>query len=138
MSTQIGCVVCGSLRCQVIAQSGGNITFECDVCGQYKVSSSVLSTTLNPSADRLSPIQRAVLSHRIRQSNDGGREPPLLTTYEVDDVVANGGLPSPAQQATNIVRYFGDRVAPSGQPVDEVSTDFHATVGSPNRDFAMR
>jgi hypothetical protein len=78
------------------------------------------------------------LSCRIREANDGGREAPLLTTHEVEDIIANGRLPTPAQQAINIIRFFGDRVAASGRPVQGVALQFPATVASPNRDSAMK
>jgi hypothetical protein len=56
----------------------------------------------------------------------------------VDDVIANGRLPTPAQQAVNIIRFVGERIAPTGNPVSALSPSFHAAVGSPNRDFALR
>jgi hypothetical protein len=82
-------------------------------------------------------MQRAVLSHRIRQANDAGRDTPMLTTFVVDEVIDNGRLPSPAQQAINIVRFVGDRVAATGVPISNLPPSFHATIGSPNRNFAM-
>jgi nucleoside 2-deoxyribosyltransferase len=78
-----------------------------------------------------------VLSHRIRQTNDAQRETPLLTTYAVDDVIANGRLPSPARQAMNAIRFIGDRVAASGVPIGNLPPSFHAVMGSPNRNSAM-
>jgi hypothetical protein len=131
-------VVCQSPLCEVRSHLGRIVAFACQVCGDYKVEDTALQTNLNPSKDALTVIQRAVLSHRIREANDAGREPTTLTTYDVDDVIENGRLPTPAEQATNILRFFGDRVASSGEPVDEVPVHFHATIGSPNHDFAMR
>jgi hypothetical protein len=62
---------------------------------------------------------------------------PLLTTYEVEEVIANGRLPTPAQQGINIIRFVGDRIATSGVPVNNLPPSFHAAVGSPNRNFAL-
>ena len=137
MSQQIGCPICRSPLC-VIMSDGEPSSFRCEVCGDYKISSSARAGKLARDANTLNPINRAVLSHRIREANDAGRDPPLLTTYVVDDIVASGRLPTPAQQAINIIRFVGDRVSASGKPVNNIPPSFPAVVGSPNRDFAMR
>jgi hypothetical protein len=97
----------------------------------------VLEDKLDREHDQLTPMQRAVLSHRIREANDAGREPPVLRTYDVDDVVSNGRLPTPAQQAINVIRFIGERIGPTGKPLDALPPSFHASVGSPNRSFAL-
>jgi hypothetical protein len=138
MAEQTGCVVCKSASCMLIGRVGEKSRYECQVCGLYDASSSVLEDKLDTQHDQLTAIQRAVLSHRIREANDAGRDTPLLTTYEVDDVIANGRLPTPAQQAINIIRFVGDRIAPTGKTMRELPLSFHASVGSPNRDFGLR
>jgi nucleoside 2-deoxyribosyltransferase len=55
----------------------------------------------------------------------------------VEDVIANGQLPTPAQQAINVIRFVGDCVAESGEPISNLPPAFHASVGSPNRNSAM-
>lgn len=138
MATQIGCLFCNSPLCAILSQQGDRTSFKCEVCGCYDVSSSALRGKLDPERHELSAIQRAILSHRIREANIAGRLPPLMTTYEIDDVIATGRLPTPAQQAINIIRFVGDLTAASGKPVRQLLPHFHASVGSPNRDFALR
>lgn len=120
-----------------IGSAGHKTRYECEVCGRYDASDSVLEDKLDTQHDQLTAVQRAVLSHRIRESNDIRCVTPLLTTSEINDVIKNGRLPTPAQQAINIVRFIGDRVAESGNPVSNLPRSFHAAVGSPNRNFAM-
>jgi hypothetical protein len=138
MADQTGCIVCKSAACVLIGSMGLKSRYECEVCGRYDASTSVLEDQLDTQHDRLTAMQRAVLSHRIREANDAGRDTPLLTTYEVDDVIANGRLPTPAQQAINVLRFVGNPTSPTGTPMDEFPVSFHASVGSPNRDFALR
>lgn len=107
------------------------------MCGRYDASDTVLETTLDTQHDHLTAIQRAVQSHRIREANDAQRETPLLTSYVIEDVIANGRLPSPGRQAINVIRFVGDRVAASGVPVSNLPLSFHAVIGSPNRNSAM-
>lgn len=137
MADQTGCVVCKSASCMRIGTVDDRTRYECEVCGRYDASGTALEDGLDTQHDHLTSIQRAVLSHRIREANDARLETPLLTTYELEDVIANGRLPTPAQQALNIIRMVGERVAESGKPIDNLPLSFHAAVGSPNRNFAM-
>lgn len=137
MATQTGCVVCKSAQCLLVGSVGHKSRYNCDVCGLYDVSDTVLETSLDTDHEHLTPIQRAILSHRIREANDARSETPLLTTYVIDDVIANGRLPNPTRQAMNIIRFVGDRVAASGEPISNLPLSFHAAVGSPNRNSAM-
>jgi len=133
----MGCVVCNSAQCELLGKESLRLLFNCEVCGRYDVSTSAFEDTLNPHNYSLTAIQRAVLSYRIREANDAGRDPPLLTTYDVEDVLKNGRLPSPTQQATNIIRYIGDRVSASGTPIANLAPSFHAAIGSPNRNSGL-
>jgi hypothetical protein len=46
-------------------------------------------------------------------------------------------LPTPAAQATNIIRYVGERVSEHMVPLQEIPLSFHASIGAQTRDFAM-
>jgi hypothetical protein len=52
--------------------------------------------------------------------------------------MANARLPSPRQQAINLIRFVGDRISQTGQPTSDLPQAIHAIVGSPSRDFALR
>lgn len=134
--TQIGCPICESPQCSF--HEGINPQFECQVCGRFKLSGSAFAGVLSPSSHYLTHIQRAILSHRIREANDVGSPSPTITTDYVENVVASGRLPTPAQQAVNIIRYIGDRISETGRQLGELPLSFGATVGSPNRGFALR
>ena len=88
-------------------------------------------------ADDVAPTKRAAISHRLRGAFDQGQE-ILLTTYLLDELKANLELPSPRQQALNLIRFVGDKISKDGKQLREFPHDIHAIVGSPNRDFAMR
>ncbi len=135
---QIGsnCPICEDPFCEADNTSGDRVRFGCATCGTYSVSRSAL-VQFSHSDDDLSLPKRAAISHRLRVATDQGQE-PLLTTYDLDDLKANVRLPSPAQQAMNIVRFVGDSIAREGKPLSEFPRDVHAIVGSPSRDFALR
>ena len=83
-------------------------------------------------------MKRAVLSHHIRLLADAGREKEMWTTARLDSFFERDPrLPSPAQQATNIIRFLGDAVTSSGMPVETVPPSLSAKVGSPSNVFAI-
>lgn len=110
--------------------------FNCDVCGRFKISRMALVDLGPPEKPTLAPIERAALSHRLRTAQ-GESEPPLITTDWLNRFRENSRLPSPAVQATNIIRYIGDQELRTGAPIQELPVAFQAIVGAPNRAFAM-
>lgn len=130
------CPVCRDVAVEREIPQGLRTYFDCENCGYFAASSSVLATTLTLDARRLSPVKYAALSHRIRLMCDQTEEAPLITTDTVkgDDL----RLPSPAVQASNIIRYFGDQIVETGEPSRNPPKSFTAKVGSPNRAAALR
>ena len=109
--------------------------FECDICGTFRTSREAFEDTLDPDLSRLSPIERASLSHRLRTT---AQESAQITTGWLEHFLANSALPSPAIQAANIIRFIGDEVLRTGERIPRLPVGFHAIVGSPNREFAAR
>ncbi|MBI4968170.1 MAG: hypothetical protein HZC25_08650 [Rhodospirillales bacterium] len=62
----------------------------------------------------------------------------MITTDLLNGFLANASLPSPAMQATNIIRYIGDEMSRSGEQLPKLPVDFHSIIGAPNRRFAAR
>ena len=105
------------------------LRFQCNVCGRYKTPGLVDLTGLQD----LEPIQRALLSHRLRTRSSV--EEPFITPEWVKDLLSNVSLPSPAVQAANIVRFIGDEVSRSGKPLDQLPVGFYAIIGALNREM---
>ncbi len=82
-------------------------------------------------------MQRAFLSHRLRTISSEDR-PFLIDIDWLNAVLSNGGLPSPAVQAANIVRFIGDEVSRSGESVRRLPVGFHAIIGAFNREAAFK
>lgn len=131
------CPICTSPFCEVKQQQGDKTTFECAACGKFAVSGSALQSSLDVDNPALTSVKRAALSHRLRSATDNGQE-PFLTTYELDGLIADVRLPSAAQQATNLIRYVGDKISASGEQLRDLPHDIDTIIGSPNRDFSLR
>lgn len=143
MNSKVKCPIClnadfendgGSCHmCRTDVNPNTPITVKCDVCGKYEISSSANY----PEQIELTPIQRAALSHRLKMASREGA-PIILTPDWEDRLLRDATLPSPAIQATNIIRYVGDETSKSGEQLPNLPVDFHSIIGAPNRRFAAR
>lgn len=83
-------------------------------------------------------MKRAVLSHHIRLLGEAGGESEMWTTDRLDRFFEKDRrLPSPAQQATNIIRLVGDVVSSAGTPMEMPPPSLSAKIGSPSNTFAI-
>ena len=84
----------------------------------------------------LTDVQRAILAHRIRtyrsHGTANGDRTFLITTDLLDRIRADSSLPSVATQVRNIIRFIGDTVSRTGEPLNSIPRDFPAIIGSLN------
>ena len=144
-SKNIACPICHNAeggRCAIFS----NFSFECQICGYYRMDVELYEQSQARPNDggtwRLTRVQRAVLSHRIRTnspekpSNQSGLF--TITSDLLDSIRSNGVLPSAANQAANIVRFVGDSVSRSGDSIVELPVHYHPFIGALNRESAVR
>ena len=121
--------------------------FECDICGIYKIDNDKIEGqkrdgSFESSQWNLDSLQRAGLSHSIRKRSDESSEtssdPLEITSAVLESFRSGRSLPSPAVQATNIIRFIGDEVSRSYEAVGQLPPSFHAIIGARNRDEAIR
>ena len=116
--------------------SGDRTRFSCEMCGEFEVTGSVLedSDGLGP-GNTLSSVKRAALAHQIRRAWNAGNR-PLITTDWLHQFIATAKLPSPRRKAIGIIRFIGDSVAASGNPLQILPSGLWTIVGSPTPLFA--
>lgn len=135
------CPVCRDVSVEKETSQGDRTFFQCECCGHFGVSRSLLTTTLSLDHRNLTSVQYAALSHRVRQATDATKandDVLILTTYGIDEMMPNLRLPSPSEQATNILKYFGDQIQISGEPARNPGRAFVAQIGAANRPSALR
>lgn len=135
------CPVCRDVSVTRELPEGLRKFFDCENCGYFGVSSTLLASKLALNERWLTPVQFASLSHRIRQAVDATSDdddPFVLTTHTIDEMLPNLRLPSPSEQAINILRYFGDQINESGELARNPTKAFVATIGAANRPSALR
>lgn len=132
MSEIVQCPIC-RLRhggeCRQHTSNGERVEFSCDVCGRFILSGTLHQSKLSTASDSLTPLQRAALSHVVRQQIE---TPPFLTTDWLARFLVDARLPTPARQATNAIRFVGDHVLKTGDKLQDLPIGFYAIVGAPN------
>ena len=135
------CHVCRDVSVKEEFSQGHRTYFDCENCGYFGASGSLLATQLTLDEPRMTKVQYAALSHRIRQVAEvtkNGEDVLVLTTHSLEEMLPNLQLPSPSEQAINILRFFGDQIQTSGEPSRNPEKSFVAKVGAANRASALR
>ncbi|WP_156488780.1 MULTISPECIES: hypothetical protein [unclassified Erythrobacter] len=111
--------------------------FDCAVCGKFAITRTAIDDNLDIRLPSLTKVRRAALSHKIRLDSERETKPRMWHSSDLRQFVEDGpNLPTPGSQATNIIRWVGNQVQQTGEPVSTLSPEFHSYVGSPSRQFA--
>lgn len=119
MRAEIGvvCPVClgaNGVQCVEFRTPRDSSGFECQACGRFEISRSAIVTYFDARRSSLTALQRAVLSHRLSTAQRTGSG-LMITTDWMERFTHNVRLPTPPEQATNMIRLIGDRLAVRGQ-----------------------
>ena len=106
------CVVCGTGMKQPGKLDTDNLTwyFPCPNCGDYIVESGPYITLKD---DDHSQRERAILAHEIWKMHKNEKV-PKLDKRRFDNIRENCTLPSPAEQADNLILWLGDELMEQG------------------------
>jgi hypothetical protein len=138
------CPVCWNRVGGTSRRAGDNgpiILFDCELCGVFGVASGLIQShdQLSTEIDRLTAPKRAVLIQTIRRATHvPNSETYILTLKELSAILTEGRLPSPSEQATNIIRYIGDHVTKAGLPLLDLPLGFATDIGAINLERAAK
>lgn len=132
MSQAIKCPICRNEHggaCTSTPHGDGD-WFTCEICGQFIVTRS-LQAVLSHKDDTTFPRpKRAAFSHLLRRSWDEHQKPFFMTTTWFDDYLPTARLPTPSEQAINIIRWIGDHIAVTALPIPRLGAEFYARIGA--------
>lgn len=132
MSQATKCLICRNEHggaCTSMPHGDGD-WFTCEICGQFIVTRS-LQAVLSHKDDTTFPRpKRAALSHLLRRSWDEHQKPFFMTTTWFDDYLPAARLPTPSEQAINIIRWIGDQIAATALPIPRIGAEFYARIGA--------
>jgi len=107
--------------------------YDCVHCGRFGLTRPA-ERRLAGSPDEFPARRRAILSHAIRRAQVGQDEPPLLGSDVVERIISDDFLPTPQEQADNLLLWVGGHLPGPGEHV-VLSFDEHgAIVGSQSID----
>lgn len=115
--------------------------FECNVCHRFRLTVEAGRWLKSgDDSEGVTAMSRAILSHRMciawRARPNG--PPPVVDAAYVKEIKSLGRLPSPIEQAHTLLRYIGDEVTRTGEPLVKLPRDISAILGSMNRPAAMQ
>lgn len=115
MSGQVTCPICRSafeVPCYDVPVTGDRSGFSCGACGRFSISRSALVTWFRDTDGGLNALQRSALAHLVRTSTDDNL---TITTDWLGRFAEGARLPSPAEQAANLIRLVGDCQVQTGE-----------------------
>jgi hypothetical protein len=102
--------------------------FACRRCGPFVASRELLADLAHWLEGKGEDTKRALLSHAVRKmQRENG--PPFLSTRIVEEIL-KGSLPSPFQQADNLVLWLGTHLNGPGETLSIQSATHQSIVGS--------
>jgi hypothetical protein len=107
------CPVCGAPLKDGPHDYGDKAFFNCPRCGLFGLTRTA-ETTL-PDLLRDSPRNAAILSYAISRTQPEGRNTPLLDSLQCKRIIETGALPTPQEQAENLVRWLGNHLGGPGE-----------------------
>lgn len=104
---------------------------DCDVCGKYRVSGTVLDDNNQFRGSAFSPFLRAALSHTIRiaQSEE---DVPFIKSDWLNEFRENPRLPSPVKTAQRLIEHIGSHLQKFGTPLESLKPSACAYIGFVN------
>ena len=99
--------------CKCYDTNGDRNGFVCDACGgRFEITRPAIKTYFEK-ADKLSEFQMAVLSHQLNTASRSST--PVIDMDWMEHFERNARLPSPPEQATNLIGLIGDQLSKTGE-----------------------
>jgi hypothetical protein len=126
------CPVCAAPEAALEIQSRDFYKYNCPVCGGFTLFG-VLTRHEGP-LTKPGSIESAVLSHSIRRMQRrnavGSVVWPTIADQEYEQILRNARLPSPAEQADNLITWLGETLKEAGDVGEVIFDHLRAIVGS--------
>ncbi|MBB3066604.1 hypothetical protein [Limibacillus halophilus] len=134
--SKVQCPVClnahGGECIKIALASIDAAKYQCDICGQFQLDGLTLLTRLGADNQEFDQVQRAAITHRIRNLNDEAGQIPALDSDWLGEFKDHAALPTPATQMLNLIRYVGWYVHKNGAHLKQLPIELYAVIGAPN------
>jgi hypothetical protein len=102
--------------------------YDCPRCGEFILTGSLQAELPGKLSGRIH--RRALMSHKLRRMARGGQPPPKISTYTVDSFWTNEVMPTPAEQADDLILWVGDNQLSPDYPLRAALYFLGAWVGT--------
>jgi hypothetical protein len=117
------CVICASTLNRGEEHDGDRIGYDCPLCGRYVLSGTAEAVLLGKTENI---DESTLLSFAIRKMQRGGRV-PVLDSRVVEQIMITTKLPSPAEQADELIQWLGKNIKGPGESI-ELRSHAHRTI----------
>jgi hypothetical protein len=119
-----------------VVPAAGGYGVDCPACGPFALSEEAWEDFLDPQSgtgSKLTAVQRARLSHRLRRAHAAGERRPKMDSEFVERFIHDGSPgPTPAEQAEHLIELVGDYISGSGTRLKQLPNDTYSLIGSAN------
>ena len=123
------CPVCGTLTKPSERHPTKRIfTLQCCRCGVFSLTPPALESLSQYFGKNKRQMALSYAIRRIQEERQS--EPPLFTHEQVESLAKTGYLPTPKEQADNLIRWLGDTLAGPGELITVNPDDHGGIVGS--------
>lgn len=136
------CPVClgAYLKPVKVVPAAGGYGVDCPACGPFALSEEAWEDFLDLKSgpgSKLTAVQRARLSHRLRRAHAAGERRPKMDSEFVERFITDGCPgPTPAEQVERLIELVGDYVSKSGERLKQLPDDTYSLIGSANPTLA--
>ena len=135
MSELVTCPVClgnNEAQCAQHSTSFDGKKFDCERCGRFIISGTVLDDNNDFRGSALSDVERVCLSQRLRMSQSQS-ELPFIKSDWLRGFKEKAKLSSPLHQAKKLIELVGDYISAKGTALDELPQSGYGEIGFYNR-----
>jgi len=127
----VTCPICWGIndaKCSELPTSISGRKFDCERCGVFLISNTVLDDENDFLGGALSEVGRVCLSQKLQQSQSQ-KEPPFIKSDWLNEIRKSFRLSSPLHQAEMLIEYIGDYVAENGHALSELPQSAYGKIG---------
>jgi hypothetical protein len=122
------CIVCNNRNATTQGGLGDSVRFDCQRCGSFVLDGTAEATLPQRLAEE--PLRRSLMSHTLRRMQRPGQtDLHIIRDHELPTFWSEGRLPSPLEQADNLILLIGDKQPTPSTWVDVTPSVIAATIG---------
>jgi hypothetical protein len=122
------CIVCKNPNCARQPGIGDFARYNCPRCGVFALAGSAEAEIESKLAEK--PLRASLMSHALQRMQRPGVQPRLITSDELPSFWREERLPTPQQQADNLILWIGNHQTTAFDYAENAMTAIAAIIGA--------